>query len=55
MLDENTGIVVDKNDIDAFEKAIIEACCGKLTAEACIEKSKCFDKNERFKEYIKLY
>ena len=55
ILDEKTGMVVDKNDIDAFEKAIIEACSGKLTKEDCLKKAKCFDKNERFKEYIELY
>ena len=55
ILDEKTGMVVDKNDIDAFEKAIIETCSGKLTKEDCLKKATAFDKNEKFKRYIDLY
>ena len=55
MLDEATGIVVEKNNVSAFKEAIIKACSGNYTSEACVEKAKSFDKNERFKEYIELY
>ena len=55
ILDEKTGIVVEKNNIDSFEKAIVEACNGKLTKEACLEKAKSFDKDKCFKEYVELY
>ena len=55
ILDEKTGIVVEKNNIDSFEKAIVEACDGKFTKEACLEKAKSFEKDKCFKEYVELY
>lgn len=56
MLDETCGSVVDCDDIDALEKEIIRICTDKpYSKEACITKAKGFDKNERFKEYLRLY
>ena len=56
IIDESTGTVVEKNDIDAFEKAIITACDGKILAsEACLSRAKKFNKDEKFKEYLDLY
>ena len=56
MLDETCGSVVECDDIDALEKEIIRICTDKpYSKENCIRKSKEFDKNERFKEYLKLY
>lgn len=56
MLDETCGSVVDRDDVDTLEKEIIRICEKKpYTQEACLEKAKKFDKNERFKEYVKLY
>jgi glycosyltransferase EpsD len=56
MLDETCGSVIECDDIDALEKEIIRICTEKpYTQEACIRKAKEFDKNERFKEYLKLY
>ncbi len=56
ILDEKTGIVVDVDDIDALEKAIIEVTTtDKFTKEACIERAKAFKKEDKFKEYIDLY
>ena len=55
IIDEKTGIVVDIDDINAFEKAVVEVCNGKLTKENCLDKAKEFNKISRFKEYIKLY
>ena len=56
IIDETCGLVVDCDDIDALERAIIRICTEKPYAkEACIIKAKEFDKNERFKEYVELY
>lgn len=56
ILDENTGSVVDCDDIDAMEKEIIRIFEDKpYTIAACIERAKSFDMNDRFGEYIKLY
>mgnify|MGYP003298833438 CR=1 FL=1 len=56
MLDETCGFVVDCDDVDVLEKEIIRICTQKpYTKEACINKAKEFDKNERFKEYLALY
>lgn len=56
MLDETCGSVVDCDDVDALEKEIIRICEERpYSKEACLEKAKEFDKNERFKEYLELY
>jgi len=56
MLDSTCGAVVDCDDVDALEREIIRICTDKpYTTEACLKKSADFDKNERFKEYLKLY
>lgn len=56
MLDETCGSVVDCDDVDALEKEIIRICTEKpYSKEACIKKSKEFDRNERYREYLKLY
>lgn len=56
MLDETCGSVVECDDIDELEKEIIRICTEKpYSKENCIRKSKEFDKNEKYKEYIKLY
>lgn len=56
MLDETCGSVVECNDIDALEKEIKRICNDKpYDKESCIHKASEFDRNERFKEYLKLY
>lgn len=56
MLDETCGSVVDCDDLVSLESEIIRICTDKpFTREACLKKAKEFDKNERFKEYMKLY
>lgn len=55
-IDNTSGCVVDKNDIDTMRKEIIRICETKpYSAESCLERSKNFDKDEKFQEYIKLY
>ena len=56
MLDESCGAVVPCDDIDALEKEIIHICTDMpYLKEQCAVKSKEFDQNMRFKEYIELY
>lgn len=56
MLDETCGSVVECDDIDSIESEIIRITTEKpFMPDACIEKAKKFDQNERFKEYVELY
>ena len=56
IIDETCGSVVDCDDVDALEREIIRICSDKpYSREACLNKAKTFDQNERFKEYIELY
>lgn len=56
ILDETCGSVVECDDIDAMQKEIIRICESKpYSVKVCLKKSKSFDKNEKFKEYIRLY
>jgi len=56
IIDEKTGTVVECNDIDTMEREIIRICEKKpYSEEACLERAKIFDMNDRFREYIALY
>ena len=56
ILDDTCGSVVECDDLDALENEIIRICTDKpYTDKAFVEKARSFDKNERFKEYLKLY
>jgi len=56
MLDETCGAVVPCDDAEAFRGAIVRLCEDHpLSRDACVEKAKCFDQNQKFKEYIHLY
>lgn len=46
------GIVVEKGDIKALAQAVQEA---DFSAEACLERAKCFDKTAKYLDYIRLY
>ena len=55
ILDEKTGIVVDCDDIDAFEASIKESLeLGRFKREDCIARARIYDQDERFLEYIEL-
>lgn len=55
-IDNTSGSVVEKDDIDAMESEIIRICDTKpYSSKACVERAKKFDKNARFQEYIDLY
>lgn len=54
--DITCGSVVDCNDVDALEREIIRICTEKpYSQDACIQRAKDFDKNDKFKEYVELY
>lgn len=56
MLDETCGAVVEKNDIDGMYSEIIRICeTQPYSRDDCLKIAESFDKNEKFKEYIKLY
>lgn len=56
-VDERTGIVVEKGNYQELKKAIMEVVVkGKeYYSKACIEKSKNYDMNARFNDYVDLY
>lgn len=56
IIDKTCGSVVDKNDIDTLEKEIIRISKERpYSKENCIKRSKQFNKDEKFKEYVNLY
>lgn len=56
ILDKTCGIVVEKDDIESMKKSIIKVCEEKpFNIEDCIKRSKLYDCNTKFKEYIELY
>lgn len=58
IIDENTGLAVERGDLEAMKKAIEEIFTkGKdYYAKACRERAELkFNKDERFIDYIKLY
>lgn len=55
-IDENCGIVVLRNDINAMAAAIRKICEERpFTSENCIRRAAAFDANDRFREYLELY
>ena len=56
ILDETCGSVVACDDMDALVDEIIRICSDRpYSREACLERARAFDQNERFKEYVQLY
>ena len=54
--DATCGSVVPKNDVDALYREIIRICETKpYSRESCVKKAVEFDKNEKFKAYVRLY
>ena len=55
-IDDTCGIVVEKNDVDAMEQAILYITKDKpFSAESCMAYAENFDMQQRFADYIKLY
>ena len=56
MLDETSGMVVAKNDIDGMLQAIDAVLADPdITPESCRKRAMDFDMNHRFAEYVSLY
>lgn len=56
ILSDNTGAVVNCDDINAMEEEIIRICeTHPYSEESCVERAKLFDMNNMIKEYINLY
>ena len=56
IIDSHSGISVEQDDMDGLTEAIKDICEGEcINTEACLTRARCFDQNERFKEYIDLY
>lgn len=56
IIDEKTGIVVEQGNLEALTKAITSLKDNPLDSEECRKRAETlFNKEERFKEYIKLY
>ena len=56
IIDETCGSAVDCDDIDAMEKEIVRICDWKpYGMDACLERARSFDMNQRFQDYVSLY
>ena len=56
IIDKTCGMVVEKDDIDSMYNEIINICENNVfTKEMCLKKSRMFDKNEKYRNYIELY
>lgn len=54
-VDENTGKIVPKGDIEKLLKAIEELRSEPPKREACLKKAAEYNKDDRFREYLALY
>ena len=56
MLDDTCSVIVDVDDTDAMEREILRVCEEKpYSAEACLERAKSFNKDDKFEKYIELF
>lgn len=56
MIDDTCGCAVARENVETLLQEIVAACEGqKYTKEACLEKAKQFDGQQRVQEYIQLY
>ena len=56
IIDETSGDVVEKNDIDTLLKQIENICENhKYNKKACLLRASKFDMNEKFNDYVDLY
>ena len=56
ILDEHCGSVVSCDDIDAMQSEIVRICETKAySREDCFKHAKCFNANDKYTEYVKLY
>lgn len=56
ILDETCGAVVPYNDVDAMESEILRITRERpFSQEACIRRSRNYDREEKYEEYLKMY
>ena len=56
IIDDFCGIVVDVDDVDAMEKAILYICENNVfSKEACLKRASQFDMNDKFKLHCDLF
>jgi len=56
ILDEKTGVAVDREDEEGLYAAILSLCeTNPLSREDCRKRAEGFDANRRFAEYVALY
>ena len=56
IISDNTGSSIKMNDTDGMEKEIIRVCETKpYSKEDCLKRSKSFDMQDKYKEYVQLY
>ena len=55
-IDKNCGAVVELDDVDGLEQAIFSIYEKRpYTKAACIKRAQLFDKEAKFKDYVRLY
>ena len=54
-IDENTGYIVEKGNIDKLREEISKIKDKKISSDDCIRRAEVFDKDKKFNEYIDLY
>ena len=55
-INDNCGIVVEKDDVDGLERSIKTVCeTATFAKDACVRRAMQFDAKEKYYEYIKLY
>ncbi len=54
-IDETCGIVVEKGNIDALIKAVLQVKDDSINPKACLNRARLFDKNDKFADYINVY
>lgn len=56
LLDDKSGVVITKGDIERLEKEIERVCSNKpFLKEDCIKRAKQFSNNDKYLEYINLF
>ena len=55
MLDEKCGIIVEKNNINAMEEAIVKVKGKGFLLEDCVNRAKLFDESKIFNAYVDEY
>ena len=56
IIDKKCGIGIDQDNYEELIAAIVDVCeKKKITSENCVKRSTCFDRNQKFLEYVELY